>query len=319
MALAAASPTSSAPMRPGPCVVAMAARSSQPTPAALIASATTSFTSSVWRREATSGTTPPNCACSSFCDDTMDERTSRPRTTAALVSSHEVSTHRRGPAGVRGREVLSSIVSSQNELHAQFGGAKPPPAPRRRTARAARSATTRWTRGPRGPARPPRWCRRTRSRRTEEARRAGPPRPGREPRGRSCAVPFPVLPHDDGVLAIVAVVAGTHAGGDEAEAPVQLDARRVGDAHLERVPAVPLTLGDREVGLQQLGGDVLAAVRLVHGDAHEVPDVHEHVGDDVAGDPPAELADEVDSRLAGQLAVEDGQRPWQRERAAVSY
>ena len=99
MALAAASPTSSAPMRPGPCVVAMAARSSQPTPAAPIASATTSFTSSVWRREATSGTTPPNCACSSFCDDTMDESTSRPRTTAALVSSHEVSTHSRGPAG----------------------------------------------------------------------------------------------------------------------------------------------------------------------------------------------------------------------------
>src|SRR5450759_4944004 len=108
MALAAASPTSSAPMRPGPCVVAMAARSSQPTPAALIASATTSFTSSVWRREATSGTTPPNCACSSFCDDTMDESTSRPRTTAALVSS-------------------------QNELHAQFGGVVPEVASRRHT------------------------------------------------------------------------------------------------------------------------------------------------------------------------------------------
>ena len=27
----------------------------------------------MWRREATSGTTPPNCACSSFCDETMDD------------------------------------------------------------------------------------------------------------------------------------------------------------------------------------------------------------------------------------------------------
>ena len=86
-------------MSPGPCVTATAARSSQPAPAWLIASATTSLTSSVWRREATSGTTPPNCACSSFCDETMDESTSRPRTTAALVSSQDVSTARMRPAG----------------------------------------------------------------------------------------------------------------------------------------------------------------------------------------------------------------------------
>ena len=80
---------------------------------------------------------------------------------------------------------------------------------------------------------------------------------------------------------------------------------------------MPLKLGDREVRLDQLGGDVLAAVRLVHGDVHEVPDVHEHVGDEVADDPPADLADEGDARLAGQLAAEDGQRPRQRERAAL--
>ena len=66
-------------MSPGPCVTATAPRSSQPAPASLIASATTSLTSSVWRREATSGTTPPNCACSSFWDETIDDSTSRPR------------------------------------------------------------------------------------------------------------------------------------------------------------------------------------------------------------------------------------------------
>ena len=83
-------------MSPGPCVTATAARSSHAAPASLIASATTSLTSSVWRRDATSGTTPPNSACSSFCDETMDDSTSRPRTTAALVSSQDVSTARMG-------------------------------------------------------------------------------------------------------------------------------------------------------------------------------------------------------------------------------
>ena len=34
---------------------------------------------------------------------------------------------------MRGREVLSSIVSSQNELHAQFGGVVPEVASRRHT------------------------------------------------------------------------------------------------------------------------------------------------------------------------------------------
>ena len=84
-------------MRPGPTVTATAAMSSQEQPATSSASATTVGSSSVCRREATSGTTPPNCACSSFCDETIDERTRPASTTAALVSSHEVSTQRTGP------------------------------------------------------------------------------------------------------------------------------------------------------------------------------------------------------------------------------
>src|SRR5450830_912159 len=74
-----------------------------------------------------------------------------------------------------------------------------------------------------------------RSRRTAEARRAEAPPSGRPMWGRSRALPFPVLPQDDGILTIAAGVAGTHAAGDEPEAAVQLNARRVGDAHLERV------------------------------------------------------------------------------------
>ena len=41
------------------------------------ASRTTGATSSRWRREATSGTTPPNRAWSSACDETTDESTRR--------------------------------------------------------------------------------------------------------------------------------------------------------------------------------------------------------------------------------------------------
>ena len=84
-------------MRPGPTVTATAVTSSHPAPAASSASATTVGSSSVWRREATSGTTPPNWACSSFCDETIDDSTRPSWTTAALVSSHDVSTHRMGP------------------------------------------------------------------------------------------------------------------------------------------------------------------------------------------------------------------------------
>ena len=91
----------------------------------------------------------------------------------------------------------------------------------------------------------------------------------------------------------------------------------VGDSHLERVAAVPMALGDREVGLQQARRDVLAAVRRVDAQVHEVPHVDEHVGDEIADDAPAVLADETDARLACQLAAEDGERPGQREGARL--
>src|SRR5215217_7203844 len=45
-----------------------------------------------WRRAASSGTTPPWHLWRSYCDDTTEDRTRRPpETTAADVSSHDVS------------------------------------------------------------------------------------------------------------------------------------------------------------------------------------------------------------------------------------
>ena len=62
------------------------------TPASTSASAITSSISSTCARLAISGTTPPKRACRSTWLDTTDERTSRPSsTTAAAVSSHDVS------------------------------------------------------------------------------------------------------------------------------------------------------------------------------------------------------------------------------------
>ena len=52
---------------------------------------------------------------------------------ARLILAVETSCDDTSAAVVRGREVLSSIVSSQNELHAQFGGVVPEVASRRHT------------------------------------------------------------------------------------------------------------------------------------------------------------------------------------------
>ncbi|MCX6364646.1 MAG: tRNA (adenosine(37)-N6)-threonylcarbamoyltransferase complex transferase subunit TsaD, partial [Actinobacteria bacterium] len=56
-----------------------------------------------------------------------------PSSLAGPVLCLETSCDDTSAAVVRGREVLSSIVSSQNELHAQFGGVVPEVASRRHT------------------------------------------------------------------------------------------------------------------------------------------------------------------------------------------
>src|SRR6267143_3057000 len=89
---ATAQPTSSEPTSPGPWVTATPSRSRNLTPASASAFSTTGTMTSRWRREASSGTTPPYGAWIASCEATTLESTRRPSaSTAAAVSSHELS------------------------------------------------------------------------------------------------------------------------------------------------------------------------------------------------------------------------------------
>ena len=85
------SPTINAPTRPGPLVAATASTSSWWIPASRRARWVRERIASTCARAATSGTTPPNRACSSTCDDITLESITPSRTTPTAVSSHEVS------------------------------------------------------------------------------------------------------------------------------------------------------------------------------------------------------------------------------------
>ncbi len=90
--LAMVSPTMREPGSPGPRVTAMASRSASSRWACASASATTVSMTLMWWREATSGKTPPYFACSAAWEATTLENAARPfSTTAAAVSSQEVS------------------------------------------------------------------------------------------------------------------------------------------------------------------------------------------------------------------------------------
>ena len=96
IALAAVSPTSSEPARPGVLATATASRSASVMFALRSASSMTGRIRSTWAREAISGTTPPNRWCSASCEATTEESTSSwSVTTAAAVSSQVVSMVRR--------------------------------------------------------------------------------------------------------------------------------------------------------------------------------------------------------------------------------
>src|SRR5215213_6159798 len=90
-ALAAATPTSSAPARPGPLVTASASTSDSRTPASRQARSTVGAIASRCARLATSGTTPPNRACSSTLLAMASASRVSPRTMPTPVSSHDVS------------------------------------------------------------------------------------------------------------------------------------------------------------------------------------------------------------------------------------
>src|SRR5262245_60936936 len=83
---------SSEPTSPGPWVTAMPSRSGSATPAVSRARLMTGKMTSMWRRDASSGTIPPYGAWTSSCEATMFDRILRPPSrTAAAVSSQEVS------------------------------------------------------------------------------------------------------------------------------------------------------------------------------------------------------------------------------------
>ncbi len=89
MPFAAATPTCSAPDRPGPVVTATAPMSLMASPASASAARTTGAAACTWARAAISGTTPPYRACSSMLDATAWPSSCPSRTRPAPVSSQD--------------------------------------------------------------------------------------------------------------------------------------------------------------------------------------------------------------------------------------
>src|SRR3954454_23409767 len=112
-ALAAATPTSSAPVSPGPEVTATASTSPAVTPASASARCTVGTIASRCARDAISGTTPPKRSCSSIDVASASASRVRPRTSPIPVSSHEVS-------NPRTRGSLDVIVRSRGALRSSL-------------------------------------------------------------------------------------------------------------------------------------------------------------------------------------------------------
>src|SRR5207302_7669819 len=129
------------PTRPGPCVTAIPSRSPSLTPARASASSTTGTITSRWRREANSGTTPPYGAWTSSWEATTLDRIRRPSaTTAAAVSSQELSMPRTFIAPVGGRERPRSLAPPTLKCTPSAGNPARGPCPPRRPVAASRAA-----------------------------------------------------------------------------------------------------------------------------------------------------------------------------------
>src|SRR5688572_4227547 len=118
-ALALATPTSSAPARPGPLVTATASMSLRATPAVSAARSMVGTIASRWARLATSGTTPPKRACSSTLLATVSARRVCPRTMPTPVSSQEVSIPRTSGPSVMGRRRVRAGGAREPATHHQ--------------------------------------------------------------------------------------------------------------------------------------------------------------------------------------------------------
>ena len=124
-----------------------------------------------------------------------------------------------------------------------------------------------------------------------------------------------VQPHDQRVLAVVVVIAGTDAGRAEAEALVHVDRLAVGDPHLERerqLPAAPPRTAAAAAGRRRRRRGLRR-----DGDVHQVPDLVVAGADHVAEQLLAGAGREADPGGLGELEDEHRQRPGGREGAAL--
>ena len=122
-------------------------------------------------------------------------------------------------------------------------------------------------------------------------------------------------PHDQGVLAVVVVVAAAVAGAPKAEPLVHRDRAVVRGADLERVAGVGAGLVEQP--LEQPPGDPLAAAVGADRDVHQVPDVRVARADQVAEQPLIGRGREADARRLRELEHEHRERPGRLERAAL--
>src|SRR5438270_11112527 len=113
--LAALTPMSRAPTRPGVLCTATQPICASCTPAFASASSTTGSSRCKWARAATSGTTPPKRACKSVCEATMLDRTTGSAVkTAAAVSSQDVSRARK--KGSIAADIRATTSADQGRL-----------------------------------------------------------------------------------------------------------------------------------------------------------------------------------------------------------
>src|SRR6478672_7741450 len=127
-ALAKLTPTSSAPTSPGAFVTATASTSPSSTFASASAWRTTGTIAVRWCRDAISGTTPPKMrwtSCDRMTSDSSVASSPRPESTAADVSSHDVSMPRMRVTSSARRGVGAEQLADQRAigLGAPVGGA----------------------------------------------------------------------------------------------------------------------------------------------------------------------------------------------------
>src|SRR5437763_4530328 len=261
--LAAATPTTRDPMRPGPRVTAMASRSQKVTSAWRSTSANAGLIAWTCALDASSGTIPPYRSCRADCEETTLARIVRsPRSTAAEVSSQEVSMARTRVSGELGTVSLrrGSVAGSRPAVVSSSSSTSGSANETSGTDRVLGAGPEVWV--PRG----------------ERRACAGMVVAAATPRRRPKAVadlPVPrevdaLHPHANGILAGLDVVASPNPHRAEAEPFVHPLRPQVGLANLERHRPGPPGRGCVDEAEHELGPHVVAVPGRVDGDRRDV-------------------------------------------------